>query len=281
MKKTFCYLLVSVSSLFLSACLFGQGGGSDNLIIAKSAIDLGEKKKRDRRGESVRGGCEDEDNESDCEDICEAVYNEEGNREDEGKVELCMEMSYKTVLSFEDILEIIEEPYYSDLRNIEAKHFSAFLEVSVAPWIEKTKRLNNNEAEDLLKWIASESQVASAIDKAYEDTYEDFDLYEGVERLFQEIAPNLESRYTGTTAEDRVVRRCAELCSAVSNKELSQNQSFWEIANYSSNVSGIAIACVILRLNCRYDGHSIENSVDIVDCPATVKAPLIEDGCGL
>ncbi|MDE0092205.1 MAG: hypothetical protein OXN83_02835 [Oligoflexia bacterium] len=280
MKKTFCYLLVSVSSLFLSACLFGQGGGSDNLIIAKSAIDLDEKKKRDRRGEVARGSCEDEDNESDCEDICEEVYNEEGNREDEGKEELCMELSYKTVLSFEDILDVIGEPYYSDLRNIEAKHFSAFLEVSVTPWVEKTKRLNNNEAENLLKWIASESNVASAIKKAYENTYEDFDLYEGVERLFQEIAPNLESRYTDTTAQGRVVRRCAELCSAVSNKELSQNQSFWSIAD-SSNMSGMEIACAILRQNCRYDGYSVKNSVEITDCPAKVKAPLREDGCGL
>ena len=265
MKQTFCYLFVAVNILFLSSCI-RPDGGSDGLIVAKSAFGSQEKKRRERDKEALRGDCKDY---GECEDVCEDVYNEEGDRENEGKVERCSDLSYKTAITFEDILDIMEEPYYADLLNIEARDFEKFLEVSVAPWVEKIKRLNNSEAENLLKWIASESKVAGAIRKAYDKQYEDFDLYEGLEKLFEEIAPDL-TDYSTATGEDRAVKRCAEFCSAVGSKTLAQNQSFWEIADYSGNVTGLTISCSLLRLKCRYEGASVVSSVDLDDCPIVV-----------
>ena len=270
MKKIYSYLLILVSCLFLSACLFGQGGGSDSLIIAQSEVDEAETKRRERskRREVNRGDCGEF---GDCEEVCEDVYDEDGDRENEGKVKRCLELSYKTAITFEEIVEVIEEPYYDDLQNIEDKNFEAFLDVSLAPWVEKTKRLSNSEAEALLRWIARESAIAGAIQKAY-NNYEDFRLYEGIQRLFEEIAPDLAS-YTSTspTALERVNRSCAELCSAVANDVLAQSQSFWDIAEKSNNSSASSLVCGILEIKCSYEGGSIISGIDIRDCPGSVR----------
>ncbi|MCZ0933224.1 MAG: hypothetical protein OXJ52_08740 [Oligoflexia bacterium] len=276
MKQIFFYLLaVSVSGLFLSSCILGQGGESDSLLIAKSAIDSEEKKRRERERSDNRGDCGDY---RECEDVCEDVYNDEGDRENEGKVEKCLDLPYKKAISFEDILDILEEPYYDDLTNIEPRDFEAFLEISVAPWVEKTKRLNNDESESLLRWIARESKVASSIVSAYENL-EDYDLYEGMQKLFAEIAPDLGSSYTGTTAQDRAVRRCAEFCSAVADESLAQDQSFWDIVDSKNNISGREIACDILKLKCEHN-PSIISSVLSSHCPPEVQSEN-DDGCGL
>ena len=241
MKQIFFYLSVLVSPLFLSSCIGGRGA-SDSLIVARSAIDTKEQDRRDREEseETLRGECGEY---RDCEGICEDVYDEDGDRENEGKVEKCLEEQYKTVISFERILEIIEEPYYADLRLIKAKDFKAFLEISVAPWVEKTKRLSNRESEDLLKWIASESKVASAIKDAYSSGYEDFDLYEGLESLFEEIAPS-NSSLIGAE------RLCYEICHAINSELLSQNKNFWTIADDTNNAAAKTLACGLIKRKC-------------------------------
>ena len=281
MKQIFFYVLaLSVSGLFLSSCTIGsQGGGSDSLLIAKSAIDTQEKQRRERNSsdERNRGDCKDY---RECEDVCEEVYNDEDDRENEGKVEKCLDLPYQKAMSFEDLSDILEEPYYDDLTNIEARDFEEFLEVSVAPWVEKTKRLNNSESEALLRWIARDSKVASAIVSAYANL-EDFDLYEGAQRLFEEIAPDLESDYPGTLAVNRAERRCAEFCSAIANKSLAQSQSFWNIISSYSNVKGLEIACNILLLNCKHENTSVIGSIDILHCPSDIRSPLNAGGCGL
>ena len=265
MKHTLFYLLIG--SLLLSACMFEQGIGSNSLIIGKSVTDLKEsqRKEREKLKEINRKTCKED---RDCEDICEDVYNDGGDRENEGKVEKCLEMSYKRIVTFQDILDIIEEPYYADLTNIEARDFEAFLEVSVAPWVEKTKRLNNSEAEVLLRWIALESKVASSIESAYKN-FEDYDLYEGVQKLFEEIAPSLASYTPGDSpsALERAERRCAEFCSAMSKKSLAQGQSFWDIADDVNNETGLKLACSVLRLKCRYGGSSVISGISEDDCP--------------
>ena len=268
MKKIYSYLLVLVSCLFLSACLF-EGGGSDSLIIGKSETDEAEdrRRERERKTEVSRGDCGEF---ADCEEVCEDVYNEDGDRENEGKVERCLELSHKVAIDFENIVEVIEEPDYDALRNIENKSFKAFLDISLAPWLEKTKRLNNSEAEALLRWIAIEAEIATAIEKAY-DNYEDFDLYEGVEGLFEEIASDLSSYTLDTpTALERANRRCAEFCSAVANKALAGNRSFWDIASTKGNSSAQELACGIFKIKCRHEGLSVVSNVELSDCPASV-----------
>ena len=267
MKQTFFYLFLLVSPLFLSSCLLGGGGASDSFIIAKSAIDTKEKNKRDRNrsNDSNRGECGEED---DCEEICEEVYNEDGDRENEGKVERCLELPYKTAINFEDILEVIEEPYYDDLKNIESKHFEEFLDISIAPWVEKTKRLNNEEAENLLRWIASESNISKALESASEN-YEDFELYEGVEQLFEEIAPSLAS-YTNSAS-----RRCAQICSATTKKTLAKGESFWNITYDSNNAIGQEMACEIIGENCDY--NAVTTTVQSSDCPKAIQLHCFEN----
>ena len=269
MNKIYSYLLALASCLFLSACLFeGTGGGSsDSLIIGKSETDDKEDKRRERERNANRGECGEY---SDCEEVCEEVYDEDGDRENEGKVERCLELSYKVAITFEDILEVIEEPNYDDLKNIEDKNFEKFLNVSLAPWVEKTKRLNNDEAEALLKWIASKSKVADAIDKAEDNKYRDYD--EVVESLFEEIAPNL-STYTVSS-----VRNCAELCSAVVNERLGKDhKTFWGIItdSDSKNPQAEELVCDILKVKCSGDISSITEG----HCPSAIRGS--DTGCGL
>ena len=265
MKQISFYALLSAGLLFLSSCIWGSGDKTDSLLIAKSAIDLKEKKKRER-SESNSSDCKDE---SGCDDICEDVYNEDDDEENEGYVDTCLDLTYKRVIAFERILEILKEPYYSDLLNIEAKDFESFLEVSVGPWVENTKRLNNREVKDLLKWIAGESKISSAVKSAYSDKKEDFDLYEGMQRLFTQIAPKL-TKYKGTSKVQRATKKCAELCSAVNKSTLAQSQSFWEMT--SDNSDGRDIACKILKVECKdKDSPATLANIQVADCPAAVK----------
>ena len=267
MNKIYTYLLVLASCLFLSACLFEGGGrSSDSLIIGKSETDEAEKNRRERVRNANSGDCGEY---RDCEEVCEEVYDEDGDRENEGKVERCLDLSYKVAITFEEILELIEEPNYDDLKNIEDKNFEKFLNVSLAPWVEKTKRLNNDEAEALLKWIASKSKVADAIDKAEDNKYRDYD--EVVESLFEEIAPNL-------TYPNNSRRNCAELCSAVAKERLGKDhKTFWGIItdDDSKNFKAKELVCDILKVKCNGVIVGIIND----DCPSEIKSG--DDSCRL
>ncbi|MCY4321308.1 MAG: hypothetical protein OXC37_02740 [Bdellovibrionaceae bacterium] len=254
------YLLLFISSLSLFSCAFTSGEGSENLIIARSSIDVNERDRRERAERNNIGDCE---NNSECEEICEDVYDPDGDEEDEGKVERCLEVSYNIAITFEDILDILEEPYYADLREIESKDFEEFLDVSLAPWIEATRKLNNQEAEDILNWVAREDDISSAITRAYENG-EDFDLYEGMTNLFKEVIPSFNIGVY-TVSE----KRCAEYCLAVADKSISQNQSFWEIVTNpgSNNPEGRRIACSVVQSHCANSIFGVEPS----HCPASVR----------
>lgn len=165
-------------SLFISSCYFR--GIEDNIHIASEAESNRSKRSRVR---NITGLCKDY---RECEDVCEEVYNDEGEEENEGKVDACIKLRYKTAMQFEEIVEILEEPENS-LKNIETSVFSDFLDISLAPWVEKAKEASSSEAKELLIWIAKESRISQSIKKAYENFERDFSLYEGVDSLFNEI----------------------------------------------------------------------------------------------
>ena len=73
------------------------------------------------------------------------------------------------------------------LKNIEKSVFSKFLDISLAPWVEKAKEASSSEAKELLIWIAKEGKISQGIKKAYENFERGFSLYEGVDSLFSEI----------------------------------------------------------------------------------------------
>jgi len=166
-------------SLFISSCYFS--GVSDNIqTIASEAESNKSKRKRTR---NITGQCKDY---RECENVCEEVYNEEGEEENEGKVDACIELRYKTAMQFEEIVEILEEPE-NRLKNIEGSVFSDFLDISLAPWVEKAKEASSSDAKEFLIWIAKESKISRGIKKAYENFERHFSLYEGVDNLFKEI----------------------------------------------------------------------------------------------
>ena len=65
--------------------------------------------------------------------------------------------------------------------------FFEFLDVSLAPWVEITKSTSKSESETLLIWIARNLEISEAIVDAYHNYEREFDLYEGVQNLFEDI----------------------------------------------------------------------------------------------
>ena len=187
MKMAICFTGIIFTGLFLSACYFrGDAGGFDSsLIVAASETDLTSNKSasdRRRTNSSYSGDCEDDKK---CTKICEDVYDDSGDEENEGKVQTCLELKYKIAIQFEDILEVLEEPYESTLRNIDDKAFFEFLDVSLDPWVRSTKSASSSQAKDLLIWIAKEPKISSAIIDAYKNYEKEYDKFEGVENLFE------------------------------------------------------------------------------------------------
>ena len=90
-------------SLFISSCYF-RGVSDDIHVSASGAESNGSKKSRVR---NITGQCKEY---RECEGVCEKVYNDEGDEENEGKVEACIELKYKTAIQFEEIVEFLEEP---------------------------------------------------------------------------------------------------------------------------------------------------------------------------
>ena len=242
--KNINFLAIMVfSALFLSACL--KDIGSSGLSIAASETDLGGTRSSSR---TSGGKCEDD---RDCIDVCEDVYDPDRDDENLGKVDTCLQVSYKLAIQFEDILEILEEPHESSLRNINNKAFFEFLDVSLTPWVEEVEDANDDEAKNLLIWIAKESKISSAIVEAYENYEREYDKFEGVAEMFDRI---------GNMSD------CDNACEAVIQEAIvGSSTSFWDIAYDNGNSNAQCIVIELLEQKC--DGvnfpalcSNIENS---------------------
>ena len=268
MKKI---ILLVIQSLFLSACFLGDGvfSSQDALFIAPSKESDRDRRERRRDSENLRrGDCGDH---SDCEDICEDVY-EEGSDDDEndGRIEKCLELPYAVAVSFEDIVEALEDPAYSVLKNIDERDFLDFLDVSLDPWVEFIRGMRSSEAKNLLRWIASEQRVAESIVRAHRN-FEDFDRYEGVYKLLQDVA--LDDR-PGDIDE----RECAEICSAVFTVSIGGNRSFSDIVIEVRNRPAVCIALNLIDNICQ----EVNNIREISECDIDLVnniLPRIESEC--
>ena len=256
-KIIFFTALLFTYLLFLPACLFGGGGGFGNDLIV-STSETESDRTRDRRSVSGNELCRDDNN---CEDICEDVYDDASDEENDGKVETCQELRYRIAIQFEDIMEALEEPYESNLRNIDHKAFSEFLDVSLEPWIRSTRSVSNSEAEALLVWVARERKISDAIDEAYQNYEREYDKFEGVANLFEEIA----SEFTGCSGE---VQKCVEMFNAITETAIvGSHTSFWNIVQENVSLSATAISCEVFDQRCE-DVQSSEAAgcgVDITD----------------
>ena len=181
----------------LSSCVIpanrGALSGVERVIISASEEEENAKERegRRRRGTSTKrfsgSPCGDDD---DCYDICEDIFNPDDDSENEGKVKACARTNKKYVLQFEDINEAFEDPeHISELELIDESAFTVMMDISASPWIEMTESAQTREAKILLVWIAKNKQIAKAINEA-QDNYEEYDSYEGVKNLLEQVAPN-------------------------------------------------------------------------------------------
>ena len=253
-----CTLLIS-SLFYLSNCIFdGSGGVQESLIIAPSEGDSNRERRTAPRS-STRGKCSEV---GDCDEICEEIYDEDDDNENEGTVDECLELKYSTVLGLEDIFEILEdnEGDYNAIFNIEHKHFKSFLQVSVAPWIELTKDLDDDGSETVLRWIAKKKNIATAIVDAYKKR-EDYPIYDGVYAMLREVSNKSDT--------------CERVCDAIVNDRIGKAGSFWEILKEESNSKAEEIACKLVKKTCtssteqtRCDNVEVGTSINLyTDCP--------------
>jgi len=226
------FILIMFSVGLLSSCVW-DNSQLGNVAVIPSETDLasdGQKSKlRSKSSKSTSGRCEDHKS---CIDNCEDVYETSDNDDDEDdKVDACTELSYRIAIQFEDILEVLEEPTDRGLRNIEQRAFDKFVDISIDPWVETMRDLNNDaEAERVLSWVARDSSIAGSLIKAY-NNYEDVDEYEGLIELFEQVG-------TGSG--------CTELCNGM-KVGIAGNRSFYDIAISTSNGGAQDIMLEILE----------------------------------
>ena len=251
-------LSIVIPSVFLTSCFFGgfTGNRRGSLIIGSSKA--GSNNNTVNRSNLLEGSCGEN---ADCIDICEETYEyfDEEEEENEGRIERCLELPYRVVDTFEDIVEALEDPAYSLLQNLDGRNFGDFLNVSLKPWIELINEMRREDSEIVLRWIASEKRVADGIESAYLN-YEDFEIYDGVFSMLMDLAPDLsgDPNYPETTDEERTRKVCAEFCRAVFDSNTGGGKSFREIADEVRNTTAQNITLYLVRDICREDGI-IEN----------------------
>ena len=242
MKKIIFLVGLISQFVFLPACTIDSGSGfNSGVFVAASETELKDNRNNNDKRNSSISRCEDS---SKCIDACEEVYDEDSDEENDGKIETCGEVRYSLAIQFEDILEILKEPYESNLRNIDDKAFAEFLDVSVKPWVDSVTSVSDSEAKDLLIWIARDSAISGAIVDAYKNLEKEFDRYEGIEELFDDIGS------TETTDDKKV--KCDRFCDGVSKSLVGSNSdSFFDIMKEDNkNTDAEAIVCTIFDRIC-------------------------------
>ena len=240
------FYLLLFSALFLTSCFrLGSGGGGGQIIVSASETDIDRKKKKRTRSNAGSGIKCFEDRR--CAQSCEDVYDEDD--EDEWKVETCGNKRYNIAIHFEDIDEILDDPAVASLREIDERAFDTFMDISVKPWVEATERITEKTAKIFLSWVASKSKISQAIQKGYNTDIREteFDKYEGMNNLFEEIEPAEKSSYFSSTNQ----RKCAQYCGAITEKAIvGTTTSYWDIALERGNEVAQALACEIAEQEC-------------------------------
>ena len=275
MKNIIKILLILLQPFFLSACLFGGSliGNSqqDGLIIGQSRISerRGTGRTISSKKQNARGNCEDN---YDCEDICEDTYGDIDDKdEDEGRIERCIELPYRVVVAFEEIVKVLEDPAYSKLQNIEAKDFEEFLNVSLRPWDEYTRDFSASESKKVLTWISSDASITKSIIDAYQN-YEDVELYHGIERMLNDISGDLADFkvFTVDDGKDNARAECTVFCDSVVEVPISQGKAFDQIATDEGNNNLLEKVIVpMIREKCDNSITSAPNLASIRDAPIT------------
>ena len=218
----------------MSACVMDSSLSSPLILASEDEPD----EDRRRSSSEVGGKC---DEDGDCTEICEDVYDPEGDEEKNGLVDTCVELKYKTVMQFEKIMEALEEPYDSNLRNINSSAFKSFLDVSVGPWVTEVKKASETQSKRLLAWIAKDKKISKAIVKGFENFESDYDQYEGVKEMLEALDVS-DGGLNGREAT------CAEMCQAIVDEGVAGSSSFWNIVTSSgkTNCDGQKIVAQIL-----------------------------------
>ena len=254
----------------LSSCVIpanrGALSGVERVIISASEEEENAKERegRRRRGTSTKrfsgSPCGDDD---DCYDICEDIFNPDDDSENEGKVKACARTNKKYVLQFEDINEAFEDPeHISELELIDESAFTVMMDISASPWIEMTESAQTREAKILLVWIAKNKQIAKAINEA-QDNYEEYDSYEGVKNLLNQVYDDTGDRWSSSSDQDKCKRYLNGLGFTISEgggvtgAKISTGKSFIDIYKKEDNGEAEKI-CKGIECDSLYDA----------DCPA-------------
>ena len=137
---------------------------SDSYLDKRNADDTDRdsilKKARERADGKI---CEGNDN---CEGICDDIYS---RRREQGE---CEELSIGQVKRLGEIYDALENPRLSELKEIdvsESGDFDLFINIDIRSLQTLVKRYKENDAEEVLEWIASYDDAATIFEKEDND----------------------------------------------------------------------------------------------------------------
>ena len=167
-----CFFLLSL--LLVSAC-FPSGQRSVNasreVVIERSSEEYG------------GGKCSEEEDDHECYDYCNDIYNIRDDRED------CEELTVGQVAKIKEAHDFLESPREDDLGQIELDAFDLYLNISIDPLSDLIKDYSRSNAEDLMVWLVKNGDFAEVFQAEDQD-------YNHLKVLLQQISGS-----TGTTVE--------------------------------------------------------------------------------
>ena len=266
----FRFLTLLGWTLIFSSCISAVRPSSLNLsdIIQASTLDdnrssSGSRNNRRRTGKA--GDCTKDT----CEDICEDIYENIKEDEDDGVIERCLELNKKSLDSFETIIDYLSEPTLQNVRTVKDEYedeFADMVDVSLFPWVDVTEKASRREAEALLIFVASESEIALALETA-QYNYEGYDRYEGISELVEKIA-------SGNDCD----KHAKAFCEAV----ISGNDRFIDIVREERNSVAENMGIYLITYHCSEGSHTVRHrnaEAAVVAVASSIIMYSFQDAC--
>ena len=100
---------------------------------------------------------------SECEDMCDEIYDRRGDKED------CRELAITQVEALLDVYESLKKPTDRNLRDIDLDDFDVLVNISIEPLDGLVGRYTSRQAKDVLVWLATDNEAAEVFKKEDED----------------------------------------------------------------------------------------------------------------
>ena len=189
----------------------GIGGGYRS--FSRSEEDYDARRRNDLDRDSVLSRSRDRhsgrsrcSNDSDCQEICDDIYDRRKDRED------CESLPIGQVEALKEVYEALEDPDEDDLEDVDSDDFDVLVNINIKPLDKLVGKYRARQAKEILRWIASDSDIANVFQKEDDD-------FEILKELFEKIDDDLETSLKTTIDSGQVF---LDIVSEESNEEAGE-----------------------------------------------------------